>query len=80
MTVVGYIPLSGIAIQTPFRFESVFGSTALFKFEITIYTGSPISFLRKWEAGVFMDADHVILLAQCLINRARPVYTFTIVY
>ena len=27
-----------------------------------------------------MDADNVILLAQCLNNRARPVYTFTIGY
>ena len=25
-----------------------------------------------------MDADNVILLAQCLNNRARPVYTFKI--
>ena len=39
-----------------------------------------LSLFQTWEAGVVMDADNIIQLAQCLNNRARPVYTFAICY
>ena len=38
---------------------------------------SPISFFQTWEADMLMDADNVILLAQCLRNRYMPVCSFT---
>ena len=31
-----------------------------------------------WKAGVLMDAINVLLLVQCLSNRDRTVYRFTI--
>ena len=37
-------------------------------------------FFQTREAGVVMDAHNVIRVPQCLSNRARPVYTFTIDY
>ena len=33
---------------------------------------------KIWKAGVLMDAINVILLAQCLSNRDRTVFIFTI--
>ena len=37
-------------------------------------------FFQTWEAGLSMDADNNILLAQCPSNRARPVCRFAIDY